>query len=119
MWCGVDPASMCDGHLLGEHSELHQEVGTLLRHPHGEAVVGGHVSELQFVPARLESRHRRLVEEMERRGMDHDSPLEECDEEWPEPPEHSRTVLQAVNMADLDERCPDCEPEAGPVAGGR
>jgi hypothetical protein len=110
MWVGVDPAALCDDHLLGEHSEMHQEVGTWLRHPHGGAVVRGHVEEGQVVPDLIRERHGMLAGEMAKRGMDHDSPLEDFD------PARMPALPRGLNLADvvsearedLADRCPRC-----------
>lgn len=75
MW-GIDPALLCEEHLLGEHVEMHQEVGTLENHPHGEAVVRGHAEAEQIDTAVIRARHDELAAEMVRRGMAHDSPLD-------------------------------------------
>lgn len=79
MW-GVKPKFLCRKHLLGEHVEMHQEVGTLKNHPHGEAVVKGHARKKQIDTSLIKERHEELVEEMERRGMSHESPLKYEDE---------------------------------------
>lgn len=101
MW-GIDPALLCDQHLLGEHAELHQEVGTLRNHPHGEAIVRGHAERGQVETATIQARHDELADELERRGLNHDSPLEYAD---------------TLDLGDLDpernrrelaERCADC-----------
>lgn len=108
MWLGVDPADLCDQHLLGEHSEIHQEVGTWLRHPHGEAVVAGHVEKAQVVPRRIRERHADLVAEMDRRDMNHDSPLEDFNAGEMPPIAHDLSLITSTNRADLAERCKDC-----------
>lgn len=36
MWM-VDPATMCDRHLLGEHAEIHMAIGTIAK---GRSVAG-------------------------------------------------------------------------------
>ena len=54
MWLGIRPDELCDQHLRGEHAEMHQEVGTWKRHPHGEAVVEGHTKKGQVEPRLLD-----------------------------------------------------------------
>lgn len=101
MW-GLDPALLCDQHLRGEHAEMHQEVGTLRNHPHGEAIVRGHAEKGQVDTSRIQARHDALAEEMTRRGMNHQSPMDYADE-------HDLGDLDlAANRADLAERCADC-----------
>lgn len=70
----VDPRLLCDNHLAGEHSEIHQIVG-YLRSGHLRKIVG-HAVRGQLSTATLQGRHRLLVAEMDRRGWDHDSPLD-------------------------------------------
>lgn len=101
LW-GVDPSVLCDQHLLGEHSELHQAVGTLLNHPHGEAIVRGHAEKGQIDTSRIQSRHDTLAAELERRGMAHDSPLEYDDQH------DFGEIDREKNIDDLRDRCPDC-----------
>lgn len=99
MW-GIDPELLCDQHLLGEHSEMHQEVGQV--RAGNIAAVEGHAREGQVDTAKLQERHDELAEEMERRGMDHDSPLDYEDEL-----ELGEIDVDA-NRAELAERCADC-----------
>jgi len=109
LWIGVDPSDLCDTHLLGEHSEMHQEVGTWLRHPHGEAVVQGHVDKAQVIPSQIRERHDALADEMARRGMDHDSPLEDFDADaMPQPTPEDMNGINEANRMRLRRRCDDC-----------
>ena len=111
LWCGVDVADLCDTHLLGEHSEMHQEVGTWLRHPHGEAVVEGHVEKAQVVPRMIRDRHDDLAAEMAERGMNHDSPLEDFDPDaMPQPTSDAMNGIHEANRDRLRRRCDDCTP---------
>lgn len=103
LW-GVPVVYLCQDHLLGEHSEMHQEAGTLLNHPHGDAIVDGHAKKGQVRVSLLEPRHDVLVNEMNRRGMNHDSPFEydlsECADRG--------YVNPFENLLDLYARCDDC-----------
>lgn len=109
LWYGVEPSELCDSHLLGEHAEMHQEVGTWKRHPHGRAVVKGHVDQLQVLPELIRERHDELAEEMQVRGMNHDSPLESFDTmEWPTVDHHHEDELARENRDRLRRRCDDC-----------
>jgi hypothetical protein len=62
---------MCRQHLLGEHKEMHQALGSLRR---GRSVQG-HVDKGQLDVRFLQERHDELVHEMTRRGYNHRSPL--------------------------------------------
>lgn len=101
MW-GIDPRLLCDRHLLGEHAELHQVVGTIEKHPHGEAIVRGHVAKRQLDTASIQTRHDALATELDRRGMTHDSPMAYEDDL-----DLGQLDLDA-NLAELADRCPDC-----------
>lgn len=101
MW-GVNPRFLCKKHLLGEHSEMHQEVGTIKNHPHGKAVVKGHAKKKQVDTSMIKERHDKLVEEMDRRGMNHDSPMDYQDEL------KLGSIEVRENIKDLKERCESC-----------
>lgn len=101
MW-GIDPALLCDKHLLGEHAEMHQVVGTIRNHPHGVAIVRGHADKHQIDTSNIQRRHDELAKEITRRGMDHNSPLKFDDS----------LQLGDIQLADnielLKDRCADC-----------
>lgn len=69
MWSGVEPSEMCRHHLLGEHKEIHQLVGTINA---GRRL--GEVSRYVRVED-VRERHEALVREMTGRGYHHRSPL--------------------------------------------
>lgn len=108
MWIGVKPEEMCDQHLRGEHAECHQEVGSLLNHPHGQAIVQGHVEKGQVSLWQIEHRHTCLVHEMEQRDMNHDSPLEITEEIVNNPLWNVDNIDPEYNREDLNERCENC-----------
>ena len=99
---GVDPAALCKDHLLGEHKEMHQEVGTLRNHPHGQAIVEGHAEKGQVDTALLQERHDALADEMERRGYTHDSPMDYEDTAG------LGEIDVDANRRELAERCAEC-----------
>lgn len=97
MWM-VDPHILCRQHLLGEHKELHQLVGCLLR---GRSLQG-YVDSGQIECRSISSRHEELVQEMLRRGYRHLSPL-------PEFPESDLgSVDREASLKELLRRCPTC-----------
>jgi len=106
MWLGIPIKQLCDQHLLGIHKELHQEAGTIENHPHGKAILEGHYRLAQVDTTELVSRHKQVVEEMERRGMNHGSPLDYKDEHG---------LIQAgfpikeYNKITLSHRCNECK----------
>jgi pyrimidine dimer DNA glycosylase len=97
MWM-VDPRKMCSQHLLGEHSEIHMLVATLIR----KKSIAGFVEKKLIEVHSIRRRHQELVEEMQRRGMRHQSPL---------PVFRARRlgrVNRRVNLAELAKRCERC-----------
>lgn len=99
MW-NVPPPLMCRQHFLGEHKELHMFVGHLNR---GRQL--GKYAEGLCQVSDLPRRHAELVEEFERRGYNHDSPLPEIinyegPDGWVFDVEH--------NLRELARRCPEC-----------
>lgn len=70
MWM-LPPVVLCRQHLLGEHYELHMQVGTIIA---GRSIAGW-VRDGFIDPYRAAERHAELVIEMRSRGMNHKSPL--------------------------------------------
>lgn len=87
MWM-VDPARMCDKHLLGEHVELHMFIGAMKR---GTGMRGFLENNL-LEPLAMLGRHDAIVDEMEKRCMRHKSPMT------------SYEVVHALSMLTDDER---------------
>jgi hypothetical protein len=71
----LEPAVLCDRHLLGEHRELHGIWSILVNGKRGYA---RHPETLRWQGrlAALFARHEALVAEMDRRGFRHRSPLD-------------------------------------------
>jgi hypothetical protein len=71
----VDPARLCRKHLLGEHRELHGLWNILTQ---GKRGYSRHPETIRWEGrlAALFTRHERLVQEMQRRGYNHASPLD-------------------------------------------
>ena len=70
MW-GLNPKKLCNQHLLGEHKELHQAVGSL----NSGKSLKGHIEKGQIEIHQIRKRHTELVKEMKSRGFKHNSPL--------------------------------------------
>jgi len=101
---------LCDDHLLGEHSEMHQAAGTIANHEHGEAVMEGHCRDVR--PDDVETllivaRHDALAAEMGERGMDHDESNELADFDDPGIGRISGKDVRH-NADELALRCRDC-----------
>jgi hypothetical protein len=103
MWM-VDPALMCDKHLLGEHVECHMLAGSLAL----ERGIDGFVAKGLLEPASLEERHEALAAEMTGRGFDHRSPLPDIDLDRLEPRARECRVDVPASHADLVARCEAC-----------
>jgi hypothetical protein len=99
MWM-VDPAIMCRNHLLGEHVEIHMFVGAI---DHGQSVRGYLQKGLLEVHS-LYARHEELVKEMNHRGYNHFSDL---DEKW-KFANKSGFINRESNLKALVRRCPKC-----------
>lgn len=100
----VDPTTMCDQHLLGEHVELHMLAGTLSR----RRSIDGYIAKGLLEPAAMGARHEMLVVEMARRGFDHRSPLPECDLAYLPDAVRAACVDVEVSGRELAGRCERC-----------
>ena len=97
MW-GVLTKYLCRKHLLGEHVEMHMFVGTIRK----GVSIQGYLDRGLVDPGRIFDRHEELAAEMLRRGMNHQSPLDNLGCRITKP------VDQAANIAELSRRCPEC-----------
>lgn len=112
MWM-IDPGHLCRDHLLGEHNELHKLVGGIRNHAHGEAIADGQAEKGNVDTSRIEERHVKLADELERRGYEHDSPLKYGDDEYQA---GVGSIDVENNRRDLAERCDDCAVRMGVMA---
>lgn len=97
MWM-IDPANLCDKHLLAEHVELHMATGSIIK---GRSI-RGFLKKGLLDPSSIQKRHAQLVEEMQKRGFNHKTPLHlksdiKCD------------INISANYTELINRCPDCK----------
>jgi len=95
----VNPRKMCRNHLLGEHKELHQLIGSLNKN----ISVKGHVEKGQIEIHSIKKRHNELVTEMQKRGYSHNSPL----------PKFKDYKMGKINISanekELIKRCINCK----------
>lgn len=103
MW-NVEPKIICRKHLLGEHVELHMLVGSINK---GKSLHGFAVDRL-IEPKKIVERHEQLVAEMQRRGYNHSSPLQEFSLEHLSPYIQNVTVDTDHSLRELLKRCPLC-----------
>ena len=100
----VNPAVMCNKHLLGEHAECHMLVGHLQR----KRQITNYVRLNLLQPNSLKERHNQLAEEMEKRRMSHKSPLPKYSLSYL-PREHRLYVVNSEeSLIELFKRCSDC-----------
>lgn len=98
MWM-VNPKYLCRNHLLGEHKELHQLVGSLIK---GKSIKG-HVERGQIEVHNIKKRHAELVKELKSRGYKHQSPLKK----FKSRKEGKINILE--NYRELEKRCEKCK----------
>ncbi|MCK9292738.1 MAG: pyrimidine dimer DNA glycosylase/endonuclease V [archaeon] len=104
MWM-VPVSKMCRKHLLGEHVEIHMLVGTILR----ERSIEGYIKNDLIEPKSIYKRHQEIVEEMLKRGYNHNSPLLEINfSSKVIKPYLEHKVDSKKSYLDLIIRCKDC-----------
>ena len=97
MWL-VNPKKLCRQHLLGEHKELHQLVGSIIKN----RSIKGHVEKGQVEVHKIRQRHRELVREMLARGYKHNSELK------PFRSFKAGKINILENERELERRCKNC-----------
>ncbi|MDP3987464.1 MAG: pyrimidine dimer DNA glycosylase/endonuclease V [Nanoarchaeota archaeon] len=97
MWM-VNPKKICKNHLLGEHKELHQLIGSLNKNKS----VKGHINRGQVEIHNIKKRHEQLVKEMLARGYRHLSPLPKFKNF------KAGKISISQNEKELSKRCKDC-----------
>jgi len=98
MWM-INPSKLCRQHLLGEHKELHQLLGSIKKNKS----IKGHIEKGQVEVHNIEKRHKELVKEMKARGYKHLSPLKY----------KSKKKIGKINILqnykELEKRCKECK----------
>lgn len=92
----LDPRYFCDRHLCREHDACHVFSGKVTKEIHKKDTG-------TFESAQIRPQHDAVVEEMERRGIVHGSPLTYFDND-----RNLGTVDREKSLTDLLE-CPDCK----------
>ncbi|MEM4152548.1 MAG: pyrimidine dimer DNA glycosylase/endonuclease V [Candidatus Pacearchaeota archaeon] len=100
MWM-VDPRKMCRKHLLGEHKEIHQLVGSLKKNKS----IKGYIDKGLIETHNIEKRHEELVKEMKRRGYLHKSDLKIKNIKLFK----AGKVDKKKSIQDLKKRCKECK----------
>lgn len=107
MWM-VDPTKLCKNHLLGEHKEIHQLLGSV-RKDHS---LDGFVRNKLIQPGSVVKRHSELVVEMKRRGYNHHSDILDSDVSLINNyPEYTKLAKVSIveNEVELKNRCLLCK----------
>ncbi len=104
MWM-IDPKLLCQKHLFGEHYEIHLHKHNFVKH-HS---ISGRISPIVLIePQNMKIRHDELVEEMLRRGYNHNSPYELPDLSYLPDNQRCAKADAGYNIADLFDRCSEC-----------
>ena len=108
MWM-VKPEIMCRQHLLGEHKEIHQLLGTLRK----QYKIDGYTRHNCVEVSSIEHRHNALVVEMQKRGYNHKSPIPTQSHindmsEYLNPDSRNFIINKNSSLRDILERCPEC-----------
>lgn len=74
MWM-VEPKILCRKHLLGAHVELHMFLGTLRK----KKKIDGYLKNNCLEPRKIYQEHYDIVQEMLKRGYNHNTPITEED----------------------------------------
>ena len=103
----VDPGIMCTRHLLGEHHEIHMFAGAIRR----KQSMTGYIENGLLEPRSMKERHDVLVAEMDRRGYNHYSPLEQPDISYLPTAEQRTKIDVAAAEKEIRRRCELCPTE--------
>lgn len=103
MW-NVPPEVMCRQHLLGEHLETHMFLGTLNK----GISLQGYIDKGLIEVGNIIPRHNVLVEEMEKRGYNHKSPMPTYLSMPSKYFVNSGYVDTNANLIELADRCEAC-----------
>lgn len=95
----VRPQLLCRSHLLGEHREIHALVGIIAK---GISLTG-YIDNGLVETDKIQTRHDELVDEMKRRGYQHDSPLA-----FEHPGPGMGWISAEKNARELHSRCAAC-----------
>lgn len=104
MWM-VEPSIMCRNHLLGEHKEIHQLIGTLRM----KCKVDGYVKNNLIEVSSMIERHQQLVVEMLNRGYNHNSELKEFKIDYLSDEIKNYKIDKEKSLKDLLCRCENCQ----------
>jgi len=101
----VNPSSMCRKHLLGEHVEIHMFTGTLKKKKN----ISGYIKNNLLEPLSISKRHDELVQEMRKRGYEHNSQLNSPNISYLSDIEQNYKIDDKKSLLDLTKRCSICK----------
>ena len=106
MWM-IKPEKLCRKHLLGEHGELHKFLPSFRK----KFKVTNRVTPVvQIELSSYKKRHDELAVEMTRRGMNHQSPIDDLPDFSYLPTAHYEAKVDINNsIKDLKHRCIECK----------
>jgi hypothetical protein len=104
MWM-IDPKTLCNRHLLGEHGEIHKHRHNFVKQ---HSITKRISPVVQIEPSAMQSRHDVLAKEMLRRGMNHQSPFDQPDISYLPIAERYAVVVVHNSLNDLTQRCSEC-----------
>lgn len=100
----VDPAVLCNKHLLGEHVECHMFAGHLIR----KRKITNYIAFNLLEPKSLAQRHEILARQMRKRLMKHKSPLPSFSISYLPKDQQNYKVDVKASLKDLIKRCSAC-----------
>lgn len=102
----INPKMLCNKHLIGEHGEIHKHRHIFVKR---YSIKGRIFPIVQIEPLLMEYRHNKLAEEMENRGISHNSPYTQPDISYLYPLERFAKVDINVSIKELKRRCEKCK----------
>lgn len=103
MW-NLPARALCSQHLLGEHVELHMIEGSILK----RRSLKGFIERGLIMVPKVWDRHAEIVEEMERRGMNHQSPLRKSRDHFVASTVSLTRPTERQDAETLSRRCKAC-----------
>lgn len=111
MWM-INPTLLCDKHLMGEHFEIHKHRHNFVK----QHSINGRISPVVMVePAAMSTRHDELVQEIIKRGFNHNSPYTLPDLSYLTDEAKNVRVSRTTSLQELSKRCKACRIRISPV----
>lgn len=110
MWM-IPAHLLCAKHLMGEHFEIHKHRHNFVK----QHSISGRIKPVTMIePARMQTRHDELAEEILRRGMHHASPYTLPDLSYLPTEERNAKVSHTESYTELCKRCLECQKRIHP-----